>query len=552
MAGKQLYNQRRIFKIHSSRLVKSNWDLMLSIKEGYENEEVVSLGDSQLLGFVRVAHGGTISLEEEEGIRNIKREIKTLLKTKVTKSTIQEHRERMRELYDNLDNSIFETDYLSIEFENKKDFNRACKGFKINGIDFVRCLGTTGGVKNNTVIFISKRVYNEVEERLNAGRDKKFKIVPAKFEAYKALSASASTPVTTPRILVIKDGATTVEDKAIRISDDGTGNFKVEHEVDYRVEGKEFCDGCGMMLPSYAEQIAKDLELDYIPSGVNTRYLFNKGMLCTFDYIEFGEKEAQNFIVTDAWGVERDIREYDVVLTTNMVKCWSAYKSLEHYCECAEKYGYQFRVAKVTPKYLEEVRNSNYQYLQSFENFTDEDIKEFCRETVDDINGVLGDSYEKALLFARGEKIKDKEDLDNTKQDWVKALTIDGRMINDPYVKTKLYKMIEKKINDAKKGTIQMEGNYAIVCGDLYALCQTMFGMKPTGLLGYGEFYTQYWLDRMVEEILLFRSPMTSHNNIVKGKVATNSKAQYWFRYMPTMIVFNNKDLSMESLNGAD
>lgn len=552
MAGKQLYNQRKILKIHSSRLEKANWDLEITLKEAYGNEEVVSLGDSQLLGFIRVANGGVISLEEEDRIREIKKEIKRSLKEKVSKGNTSKLRNKIKELYEELDVAVFEPNYVSIQFENKKDFNRACKGFKINGENFVRCLGTTGGVKNNTVIFIAEKVSKEVNRRLNAGVGKKFKIVPAKYEAYKALSASGSTPVTTPKMLIIKDGATTVQDKAIRISDNGKGGFQVEHNVDYLVEGKEFCDGCGMMLPSYAKKVAEDMQLDYTPAGVNTRYLFNKGMLCQFDYIEFGEKIAHSYIVKDAWGAERDIRDYEVILTTNMVKCWSAYDSLEHYCKCAEEYGYQFRIAKVTPKALEESRNSNYQYLQSFEEFTDDDIVEFCKETVDDINGVIGESYEKALLFARGDCVKDKKDLDNTEQPWVKALAIDSRMIDDPYVKIKLNKMIEKKINDAKKGTIQMEGNYAIICGDLYGLCQAMFDIEPTGLLEHGEFYAHYWKEKSVDEILLFRSPMTSHNNIVKGKVSYNSEASYWFRYLTTMIVFNNKDLSMESLNGAD
>ena len=552
MAGKQLYNQRRIFKIHSSRLVEANWDLTISRQEGYDNEEIVSLGDSQLLGFIRVVNGKKISLSYEEQIRDIKKQIKKELKER-TKDNLKEKSEIIKKLNKQYEDMIFEEDYLSIEFENKKDFKRACKGFKFNGKEYVRLLGTTGGVKNNVVNFINKAIEPQIREKLNCGRDSNFKLIPAKFEAYTALSASASTPVTTPKILIIQDGAYTVKDKVIKISDDGNGGFKVDKNIDYIAEDKEFCDGCGMMLPNYSEQLGIDLHLGYAPSGVNTRYAFNKGMICTFDFLEFAEKEMNGkYIVKDAWGVERDLRDYNVILTTNMVKLWKAYKSLEHYCECCEKYGYQFRVAKVTPKELEDKRNSNYQYLQSFERMTDKDIEDFCRETVEDIKGVLGENAGKALLFARGEKVRSKEDLDSTEQDWVRALAINGEMINDPYVKQKLYKMIEKKINDAKKGTIQIDGNYCIICGDLYALCQTMYGLEPTGLLGYGEFYSQYWMDKGRKEVLFFRSPMTSHNNIVKAKITYDDKAKYWFRYLKTMTVFNNKDLSTESLNGCD
>ena len=50
-----------------------------------------------------------------------------------------------------------------------------------------------------------------------------------------------------PRILVIKDGKTRVEDKVVRIYSDETGEgFKVDRCADYVVEEKEFCDGWWM------------------------------------------------------------------------------------------------------------------------------------------------------------------------------------------------------------------------------------------------------------------------------------------------------------------
>ena len=57
MSGKQLYNQRNIFKITSETLRKADWDLNISIedvKKGhYSKDKIVSLGDSQLLKFIR-------------------------------------------------------------------------------------------------------------------------------------------------------------------------------------------------------------------------------------------------------------------------------------------------------------------------------------------------------------------------------------------------------------------------------------------------------------------------------------------------------------------
>ena len=66
---------------------------------------------------------------------------------------------------------------------------------------------------------------------------------------------------------------------------------------------------------------------------------------------------------------------------------------------------------------------------------------------------------------------------------------IEPRMIHDPYVRRKIYNMIKKRITDAKIGVINVHGNYSIISGDPYALCQSMFGLPVTGLLRSGEIY---------------------------------------------------------------
>ena len=112
--------------------------------------------------------------------------------------------------------------------------------------------------------------------------------------------------------------------------------------------------------------------------------------------------------------------------------------------------------------------------------------------------------------------------------------------------------MIEKRIREAKKGVIQVDGSYAIICGDLYALCQSMFGMEITGLLKKGEFYSNTWNERGVKEIVSYRSPMTSHNNISKKILVKNEDTEKWFKYIKTMTIFNAWDTTCDSMNGAD
>ena len=46
-------------------------------------------------------------------------------------------------------------------------------------------------------------------------------------------------------------------------------------------------DGFGLMLPSLAERWSKELGLNYVMSGCNSRFAWEKGMVYTFDFIDF-------------------------------------------------------------------------------------------------------------------------------------------------------------------------------------------------------------------------------------------------------------------------
>ena len=554
--SKQLYSPRFILKIQSNRLRENDWSLNINLKEARDNEELIQLGDSQILRFIRELTNNNYT---EEEIKGVKEEINKLKKEKSCKS----NKNKIEELYDRLDKMLFIPEYVSIVFDKKCDFDRATNknGFYINGTKFKRLVGTTGGIKQNSVMFCSEHIYKDLREKLDNGRNKDVKIVPAKLEAYTALSCSVSQPVTnTERILVIKDGTTFIKDKVIKVSDNGN-DYNVEYNVDYETE-KEFADGCGMVRPSLSEQWAIDIGLyhedkngnkiaDYIPSGFNTRYAFEKGMLCTFDFELFAKEVAGTYEVEDVWGHKHDIRDIDIIFTTNMLKLWNAYDSIEDYIKNCKHYGYKLSTTKVTPKKLELKRNMNYQYLQSYE-FTDEDIKELCSETVDNINSVLGLDIAKSILFSKGINITKDNIGKECNYDFIQALTIDKNVLKDSYVKNKLYGMIEKRIREAKKGVIQVDGCYAIICGDLYALCQSMFGLEVTGLLGKGEFYSDTWSSKGINEIVSYRSPMTSHNNISRKKLKYDAECRKWFKYIKTMTVFNAWDTTCDSMNGAD
>ena len=513
----------------------------------------------------------------DDYINNLKKDIKKLKKEK------KDYSEKQNKL-----NTItLENNYLLIVFDNDEDWKYCTNEdneIKFNNKIFVRLVGTNGGIKNNTVVFINKEIFEDLDKRLNNGRNEKEKYVPAKFEAYKALAFSCSTEVTQPNmngVLVVEDGHTSFledvlqlkgkpykEKKYIKNGEEKirkikSNEFDLNLVENYKIE-KDFTDGCGIVLKSLADQWAIDLgeyHLDdngdkvanYTPSGFNIRNAWTKGMVFTFPFDEYAEEIGESEVV-DIWGNVHKVKDIQLVITNNMLKLWKAYSSIEDYLSNCDKNGFKYCVAKLLPEKLEETRNMNYQFLQSYD-FSDEDSEELIKPTVDDIYGVLGDNneidYSKVLLFLKGNKIN-KKDYIYEEQNYIKALMTNKEMINDPFIKQKIYKMIKKRIEDSKKGVIKVKGNYGIISGDLYALCQYIFKREVTGALQKGEFYNRTWLDKGVNKIVAYRAPMTIHNNIRILNLFENEITKKYFRYMKVVTVFNAFDTTCDALNGAD
>lgn len=478
--------------------------------------------------------------------REIKQEIKRIRKEP---NNVQ-NRRVIKQLYTKLDKLQYKPDYMCLIIDKEKDYYRACRGFSINGIKYKRLLGTNGGIKNSTIVFVSEKHADELRRRIDNGRNPDAELVPAKLEAYKALTCSASTPVSLPNgILVVDDCETEFLSDIIYLTDEGDGEPVMEMRKNEKIQ-MDASDGYGIMLPSLADKWSEELGLDYRVSGVNTRFSFEKGMVFTFDFVDFADKVAKQYIVKDAWGNEVDIRNVELVLTTSMVKLWDSYESCEDYINKSIENGYTFGIAKTCPKELETERNLNYQFIQSYD-LDDNDIEELISPTMNEIKDVLGGDWRKTVLFLKGAGLN-ADNIGRIDDDFIKAIMIDPRMVDDPFVQSTIYQLIRNRINEAKVGVLKVHGNYSIVSGDPYTLCQSIFGLELTGLLKNGEIYNQYWADHGADRLACFRAPMTCHNNIRLVRPANNEQVRYWYQYMTTCTIFNSWDTAASALNGCD
>lgn len=553
--SKQKTYQKFIFKLHSSRILSApRKKLTLSLSEARDNDEIISLGDREVLRFIDELNGLDVAAVEEN-IRQIRHNIRRIQKEPKSPG----NKRKIKELYAKLDSLQFKPDYIAVIMDKKSDFKKLNMGFYINGISYKRLIGTPNGVKKSTVVYASEisdkgvEIYSELARRLDNDRKLDVPLVPAKFEAYKALACSSSVTVSMPHgILVVDDLLVHFREKVISLDDSDS------NEPEMKIEEQEIelnaTDGYGLMCPALAERWSKELGEKYIVSGVCGRNAFFKGMIFTFDFHGFCREYSGKTVITDVWGNNHNINNIELIITTSMLKLWDSYDSIDDYIEKSCKNHYSFAVTKALPEKLENERNLNYQFIQSYD-LNDEQIEQLISPTVSEIKDVISGDINKTILFLKGMGLN-SSNLNSIENDFAKAVMIDPRMINDNYVINRLNHMLSKKINEAKIGVLKIHGNYAVISGDPVALCQKIFELDipedKLGLLKAGELYSEYWADMSVNEIVCFRAPMSAPNNIRKVKVVDTPEARKWYRYMHTVNILNVHDTFCQAENGCD
>ena len=519
--AKSQKNQTFVLKINTGYLSKHNWHLTLQLNEIRKKSQlVVSLGSSQVLRWIEQFQGRQ---NNDAEATLIKQEIKQIKK----QENSIENKKRINDLYNRLYEKQFQQDYLMLVMDSSKDYLYACEhgfsvtvdyGHKTETVRYKRFLGTAGSIKKSTIIFVNEEIYDRLMIKINNGRyvpkidqdgnpiepikeyngkQLNYKFIPAKINAYFALQCSASISVPWPRIIVVNDVETKFNDVVRLVKDTGGDENPEWPSVSADVEMEitiNTCDGMGFISPEMSAKWAEALNEGIEPlSGFNTRCAFLKGMVFTVDFKQFAEEVAHTYTIVDAWGDKRDIRDADVILTISMLKLWDSYAGYEDYYSNCMKNGYEFCIAKSTPHELRNVHTTNYQYLQDF-SLTNEQIDKLIEPTVSKIQECLGLDWRKLILYMCGTGLDEKSVLHM--EPMCKAIMANPELIKDSYVRSKVSRMIQKRIRTAKIGVLDVEGDYAIAGNDPYSLLQSMFGLEVTGLLKRGECYHKYWSDK--------------------------------------------------------
>lgn len=535
-------------KLTSSLLKEEKYNINLSFENCLRNGFIISLSDSQMLKSIRDITGQQID-------RNILEEWYQERDTLKKRKNTEANRERIKVLQKKIYDMMYIPQYITVVMEGIKEYEIMFKnGFKFNGVTYRRFSCSASQARVSTIVFVDESIKDELKRRLDCGRDLAHPLAPSKYNAYFGLYSSAIKPVSSPRFCIIPDyNEKQMVDVDFVIETDRYSDDIIEPRT-MEIEFNRF-DGSGIISPQMAEQWGRDLGEDYTPCQFCLRWTFTKGMVNEFDFVEWcKENNNGNYIIKDIYGKEVDLREIDVILSEGQVKLWDSWESQEELERCSKENGIIWGITKYAPKEDKKVLTTNYQFLQTLD-LSKEMVEDVCKDTVDYIKGISYKNIYYTLLFLMGESFNDdkiEKFLKSSDNYWLKTLILEHNLLNDKYTKEKIRDMIVRRIELACLGKIQVEGNFQCIVPDNYAYMEHITGQKVRGLLGRGQFYSQYWNNKGVKEVDCMRSPLTHFSEHYVVDLIDNEKIAKWFKYSYSGIIVNVHDEHTMHFAGSD
>ena len=545
-----------ILKVNTSKIVYDNYDLELEFNEAKELGLVVSLGDNQLLKFIRRLNNIPFDKNTIDNLYNERNRLKTLPESKKNSKAINKIQNQINEL-------LFIPDLVSVKVDTtKKDYKYICKnGFVISinindktyKMKYKRLCAGAGQLRRNSAFFVNEEIYNYLEQIMMCGltKNKIGKINLAKFSAYYALYTSATNEVRSPRICVIKDFEYTLKDQKVAWIFDNNGEKDIENRI-IDLEQNAF-DGSGIVSVEMAKKWQVDLGLDYLPSSFIIRSAWIKGLVSIFDFRKFAKEIACTDTITDAWGQSYNINDIDVILTTSQFKMWKKYSSWLEYTYYHRKFGHIYGIARVNKKENNFLTPLNYQYIQS-NNFTEDSIKDIADFSINWVKKIMTGDKLYTMLFLIGDQgDSDYSDIENKMNSCIpKVLMYNDSILNDSYIRQKINNMIDNRVNQIKIGKIFVEGSYDFAIPDLYALCEHAFGLEVKGLLKEKESWNKRWVDKGTKVVSMQRSPLVAPSENQLRYISLDSKCNEWFSYIQSGMIMSIWDSGMMRCSDAD
>lgn len=462
----------------------------------------------------------------------------------------------------------------NMELETKCDYffiNKEDEDF----IDELENIASLGKLKTleGEVICINKDVVSRLSLLLSSGKFVYFD-EPIKFAVLPEMTFKYINNYLqfAEKTVIDKDGKETkvIHQDNLRLEE--YPNLEVEHIA---------MDGSGFMMPSVADEITKQLRVEYRIDWVGFRMLGNasKGLLVRFDWKQYlkNEKGLDKLIVKDMWGNDVDLFEVDLVLNESLVKWGKLFNSYDEMINLKDNYSKYKKlfdslcITKYNNEEPKEYSLSNYQVLSNLSlNYTD--IYNLATEDIEVYTNLLYKNEDKDLMLDTlrimiGDWAKSDEELEGidltpyTKLH--QALQLDKDMVKVRNCKYLIDKMINKKVNLMAGGRFHIKGNYKVVIKDVFSYFDSLVNpkyiiedYKIKGIEGYisenGLKPETNYVPNEEGKRVLARCPLNSATEILKTTLVKNKMYDKYFGNFSKDIIFYAFDDFMMRQSGED
>lgn len=358
----------------------------------------------------------------------------------------------------------------SVRFELEADhaymqaLHYACKGYKLNDIDYVPLVVAASDSRKATAAWFAKEVAGEYWRWAMCGLTLpqiSGKIAINKYMAYLGLLSSASKrfsevfgkEINVNRIAVIDDGYVKVTGVV-----DVVENGVVEKNVEREIEINAF-DGMGLIRSELTEGESVTIRGPWIKAFVQAT---NWSELASFGFKNTGDTKFKTL-----YG-ERCLKDVDIILTRSCFKASKLYESWEQYANAFVAYGHHISVC--VREHAPKLKGMPYQQGQTLQG-TDADVEHFAQHG-----------------WSTMKKYQNKKEAVDLLSGWHKAAAkVYPALLKEKHtVRTMQEKWSSKKL-DMLGGRIPELGYNAFIAADMKAFAEHLFGLPVVGSLKTGE-----------------------------------------------------------------
>lgn len=398
-------------------------------------------------------------------------------------------------------------------------------GFKFRDKEYIYWSSSSGQIRDKKAFFIEKEAWDGIANSITAGlTDKTINenggMSVNKYLAYKALASSASYEWKNFKIgkcIVVDDVKVVLKDRTVDFI--SRKDFDIQRTNEKPIE-LEITDGAGMMLPIVSERL--------FGKGVHKNMQFRlpwmKGCLSTVPFLDYKD----NPVVKDIYGKEWDLKKdgIEIIFFKSQFKMWKQFINKDNPEESWKVYKDNFKKYKCEASFMnveeDDIPNAktNYQYLQSLINISNEDLMELVDSTNEELQNLGSDADTMLRVLGASDENEDKNEFQQ-------ALNLYPALLNDKNTKKSLKDKKEKILEEALAGKINLEGKYTYVLPDWYAVMEKIFdGVdNPKGLLAKDEVSCSLYDEAKVD---LLRSPALSFEHVIRQN-RRSDKMKNWF-----------------------